>query len=555
MKKIISLTNVFVKEFYQNLAIFDKEKKKFNKKSMFFWLIAIVFFGITYVSYEVITFLVNVGQPEIFLNLYFFILTMLLLFQVILVCANIFFFAKDIEKVLPMPIKPVELLLAKLNTLLCMLYISEGIFGLVPLTLYGLLTNVSFVFYFWEILILAVFPILLAVTVTTFLLIIMRFAKFIRNKDVFQLLITVILIIMVCFIEMQAFNGVFSIETNDQALEQFSSFSQKVEQVGKYFLIINPSIAVLTNLSNATAIVSFFKLIFYNVVGVCIFFIIGKITYLKDILRNIVSYTDKKRKKIQVEKNTKYLSKGKSYVKKEFKMLIREPIFFMQCVFPVIIILVTVILLILVLVPVIEQVMQDETIRNTMEGLSFNAEVVCDILIVLQVLFSISSISLTAISREGKNATFIKCIPIELYKQFLYKNVPQIILNLIVSVVVLGMIWYFVPTIPVLYLFLIFIISVFINLINSYLMLIVDLRRPNLDWDTEYSVVKKSDNKLFQYVWMIINVLLLMYIGKIFKDVDILINLISEMIIFAIIFIIIDRGIKKWQKKLFNKVI
>lgn len=555
MKKIISLTNVFIKEFYQNLDIFDKEKKKFNKRSMFFWLVAIIFFGITYVSYEVITFLVDVGQPEIFLNLYFFILTMLLLFQVILVCANIFFFSKDIEKVLPMPIKPVELLLAKLNTLLCMLYISEGIFGLLPLTLYGLLTHANFLFYFWEVLILAVFPILLAVAVATLLLIIMRFAKFIRNKDVFQLLITVILIIMVCIIETKAFNGVFSIKTDEQALEQFSNFSQKAEQVGKYFLIINPSIAILTNLSNVTAVVSFLKLIFYNGIGIAIFLLIGKMTYLKDILKNIVSYTKKKRKNIQVEKNTKYLSKGKSYVKKEFKMLIREPIFFMQCVFPVIIILVTVILLILVLVPVVEQVMQDETIRSAMAGLSFNAEVVCDILIVLQVLFSISSISLTAISREGKNATFIKYVPIELYKQFLYKNVPQIVLNLIVSVVVLSMIWYFAPAIPILYLFLVFIISVFINLINSYLMLIVDLRRPNLDWDTEYAVVKKSDNKLFQYVWMIINVLLLMYIGKVFKEVDVLINLIGEIIIFAIIFIGIDRGVKKWQNKLFDKII
>lgn len=85
-------------------------------------------------------------------------------------------------------------------------------------------------------------------------------------------------------------------------------------------------------------------------------------------------------------------------------------------------------------------------------------------------------------------------------------------------------------------------------------MLVVDLRRPNLDWDTEYSVVKKSDNKLFQYVLMIVNVLFLMYIANIFEDLDILIALIGETIIFAVIFILIDRCIKKWQKKLFNKI-
>ena len=81
MKKIISLTRVFTKEFYQNLPIFDKEKKKFNKKSIFFWLIAIVFLGIIYVSYQIINFLIKVGQPEIFLNVYFFILAMYCYFR------------------------------------------------------------------------------------------------------------------------------------------------------------------------------------------------------------------------------------------------------------------------------------------------------------------------------------------------------------------------------------------------------------------------------------------------------------------------------------------
>ncbi len=52
-------------------------------------------------------------------------------------------------------------------------------------------------------------------------------------------------------------------------------------------------------------------------------------------------------------------------------------------------------------------------------------------------MFSISNISLTAISREGKNAIFSKYIPLDLYKQFLYKNVLQTILNIIVSIIVL----------------------------------------------------------------------------------------------------------------------
>ena len=548
-------SNVFIKEFYQNLSIFDKKNKKFNKKSMFFWLIAIIFFGIAYVSFEIIKFLVDGGQPEIFLTLFFLILAIFLLFQIILVCANIFFFSKDIEKVLHMPLKPVELLLAKFNTLLVMLYLTEVVLALVPLTLYGLMTHSYFTFYFWEIIVLVVFPVLLASVVSTIMLVIMRFAKFIKNKDIFQLVTTIILIAFLCFFESIAFNGLFNSQNEEPSMEQIANFTTKGEQVGNYFLIINPSIAMLSHPTSIESIVSFIKLIGYNIIAGAIFILIGNITYGKDIVRNRISTSNKKRKKIEIEKNTRYTTKGISYISKELKMLIRVPVFFMQCVFPVIIILITGMILVAILLPIVVQVMQEEGIQEEIKNLTFNTEIVCDILIVLQVLFSISNISLTAISREGRNAIFMKYIPIELYKQFLYKNVPQIMLNLLVSIGILGMIWYTVNSINVLYLFLIFVISIFINLINSYLMLLVDLRRPNLDWDTEYAVVKKSDNKIFQYVLMIVNVLFLMYLSSILESVDILIALIGETIIFAILFIIIDRCIKKWQSKLFNKII
>lgn len=555
MKKIVSLSTVFIKEFYQNLPVFDTEKKKFNKKSIFFWLITIIFLGITYLSYEIIKFLSHIGQPEIFLNLYFFMLAVLLLFQIILICANLFFFSKDIEKVLYMPLKPIELLLAKFNSLLCMLYITEGIFGFIPLTFYGLLTHAYFVFYLWEIIILAIFPILLITIVSTVVFMMMRLGRFMRNKDIFQVIITLMLITFFCILESTTLQRLFEIKNDEQAIQQFSNFSQRVQQVGKYFLVINPSVTILSNPISSMAVISFFKLLFYNIVGGIIFILVGKFTYLKDIVKNIVSNTNKKKKLINIEKDTKYHTKSISYILKEIKMLVREPIFFMQCIFPVIIILITGIIIIVALLPVIAKMMQEEAIKVVLQNLSFNMEIVCGILVVLQVLFSISNISLTAISREGKNATFIKYIPIKLYQQFLYKSIPQIILNLLVSVVVLGMILYLIPSINILYLFLIFLIATFINLINSYLMLVVDLRRPNLDWNTEYSVVKKSDNKLFQYVLMIINVIFLMYISNLFKHVNLLVALIGEVIIFAIIFIIIDRAIKKWQNKLFNKII
>ena len=209
-----------------------------------------------------------------------------------------------------------------------------------------------------------------------------------------------------------------------------------------------------------------------------------------------------------------------------------------------------------VLIPIIDSAIQsDETIKNSLASLNFNTEMICIILGILQCIFSLSSISLTAISREGKGAIFMKYIPISYYKQFLYKNVIQVVLNIFVSIVVLGIIYYYIPKIELIDIFLIFIISIFINLINSYLMLVVDSRKPYLNWNSEYSVVKRNDNKSFQYALTIVMILICMYLSNILKNVDVTLTLIIEIFIFMSLFIIIDRIIKNNSERLFNKIL
>ena len=554
MKKIISLTRVFISEFYQNLPIFDKTKKRFDKRSLFFWMIAIIIIGLGYISYQVIKFLIDIGQPQIFLDLYIPILAVVLMFQAILVCTNIYFFSKDIKAILHMPIKSIELLTSKFLTLLSMLYIAEGIFAILPITLYGLLANVHFMFFLWEIILLVIFPILIVTIVSICVLILMCLGRFIKNKDIFQFVVTFILLVVILSLEFKVLQEQFTINTSENQVQQVASFSEKSKEANKYFLIINPSVNILSNPSSIQALVSLCELIIYNFIGFICFILIGRIVYLNNILKNMVSSTKKTHLKTDIKEKSKKYSIGKSYINKELKLLIKEPIFFMQCIFPVMIIIVTCVMLAIVFSPIILEVMRDESISSSMKDLSFNAEILCYILIVLQVLFSISNISLTAFSREGRNAVISKYLPIDLYKQFLYKNVPQILLNMIVSLVVIGIIWYYLPIINFKYSIAIFCIVTVISLINSYLMLIVDLRRPDLNWSTEYSVVKKNNNKIFQYALMIVNILFLMYIAKLFEGVNVIIVLISEFSIYFVIFMIIDRCVKKWKEKLFNKI-
>ena len=560
--RIKSLTKVFLKDFYQNFKIFNIKSRKINKRSTFFWMVVFIAITVAFISYKLIGFLKTTGYPEIFLNIYFIILTIFLMFQIVLIATNVLLFSKELEYVLPMPISSLELLVAKYVVFLTIVYINELIFGFIPLLMYGLLTSTSLLYYIVMPIILLVFPIFLVSIISFITILLMKLFRIIKNKNIYQSLITIFLLVIVLSFESSVMNQ-FSDNTVQQQKSQTSNIEEQIETVdemyaklGEGFLIINPSVEILSNPNDlGNCLINFGKLIIYNLIGFTLLLAVGRKMYLKNILIGTTEVISNKKSKINEVKKVKEKRISVAYIEREFKELYRNPTFFMQMVFPVILILISVIIIGSVVIPIIDSMIQsDDTIQNALRELTFNSEMVCVILGVLQVLFSMSGLSLTAISREGKNAVFLKYVPIDFYKQFLYKNVLQVILNTIISIIVLGSIYFLVLKITLIQILLIFATSIFISLINSFLMLIVDLRRPILNWDSEYIVTKKNDNKIFQYVFMIIMILVLLYLANILKEININIAIIIQLVLFAGIFIIINILVKKKSKRLFKNI-
>ena len=560
LKKIIDLTKIFLKDSYQNMNLINKEKNKINKKSVYVWGIVIICLALFYISNEIISKLRSIGQESIFFNIYFLILTVLIIFQTILVCTNIFYFSKDIEFILPLPIKSEELLIAKFCTLVCTLYISEIIFGIIPISMYGILTNATFLFFIYEFLIFATFPIFLAIGVSIIMMFVMKISKFIKNKDLFQVIITLLLLIVMFLIEYKCIGSIFldynqsDITTEQQQIiERIEEFNNRIKISNKYFLVVNPSIKILEK-NDFKSILELIKIILIDIISFGIFIFIGKITYLKDILKNTAYLKNNKNKKINLYKKSKKKNIGKSYMIKEFKSLFRNPMFFMQCVYPVLIFLVTIIIMSVILVPKLEELFNNEKFIKSIGSLSFDLSVVYLILGGIQILFMMSITSLTAISREGKQAIVMKYLPISYYKQFIYKGIPQIFINMISIIVILSLVFICIPSINVLTKIIMFILAILLNIINSYSMLIVDLIRPKLEWDTEYEVFKQNNNKIFQYAFSVIIILLLMYFNNIFKDVEINTALMITSLILLILIILILFIVKKIENKLLNKI-
>ena len=254
IKIIKDLTKIFLKSAYQDINIINKETKKINKRSVFVWLILIVSLALFYISNEIIKALVSSGYPEVFLSIYFLVLAIFIMFQTILVCTNIFYFSKDIELILPFPIKPVNLLIAKFNTLICTLYVSEAIFGIIPICIYGILTHSTLLFYIYAVLIFIFFPVFLALVLSIIMMFVMKISKFIKNKEIFQTIITLLLVTSIFIVEYNVINNIFIqnkeikiVENNFQIADKLIEFNNKIETSNKLFLVINPAVKVLKN--------------------------------------------------------------------------------------------------------------------------------------------------------------------------------------------------------------------------------------------------------------------------------------------------------------------
>lgn len=564
IKKIIELSSIFIKDYFQNLEIFNKDTGKINKKSIFSWLLLIAIIAITFLSFKVINWLDARGIGELFLKIYFPITATIFIFQSILICSNVFYFSKDLEYILPLPIKPIELLIAKFNNVISIIYGMELIFLVMPLLIYGIITARTITYFLTMILVLIIFPIFFVTIISLIMLFVMQLSKFIKNKDIFQIIIVIIVTLIMTFAEGYILkvifnNNIIEIQTSENneienAQINIEILNNKLDNLNNYFIIISPCINMLTNFKFTSIIWQFIKLIFICATTFFIFIIFGETLYLKNLLKNLAYINKKKNNKKIINNKYKKNKTKKAYIKNEFKKIIKNPTFFNQCIFQYIFIILVLLFILNLFLPSMINAMYEENLINEIGQDRFALQVFCIIISIIQIIFTLGNLSITAISREGKNAIFMKYIPVSLYKQFIWKSIPQILLNTVAIIGMIIVIYLNIPQISVLYYIAGFLIAMILNIINSFIMLVVDFRNPNLDWISETSPIKDNKNKLFQYVTTIVIILVITYFAKIFGNININLSVSIITIIFFIILFLINIFIKNNINKLFEKI-
>lgn len=545
MNKISSLTKVLLKNSFQKYSENNKKTSQIGKVILYGILLVYLMGIFGFLSYGLITTLQQVHQEAMFIGIFLLGLALLTIIQSIISATNVFYFSKDLDYILPLPLKPREILISKLNVILVTEYVMELIFAVAPIIVYGILTSAGAMFYIVSLLVLIIFPIIPILIATFIIMIIMSFSKGVKNKDRFKL-IAPLLGITLALVLSFAFSGTSELSEAD-LLKALTQANSMVEMVSDSLPIIKPGINAIVDAS----FIEFLKLLGITVICYIVFILIGNKLYFRGAVGNLDSGA-KKGKNI-TGKDIKINSVGKSYVAKEFKMLFKNPIFFVQCVLPSV--LMPVVFLGIFIVSINSNNSQ-ETInefQNVLSGFIETPIGLAVILAITEFLTSMLYIAPTAISRDGQNAIFMKYIPVPYYKQLIYKGIPNVIFGTITSLIVLIFI-YIIAKPSLAFLLTALLLNLILLILQTLLMELVDLSKPKLEWSTEYAVVKQNMNLLWPFVLNLLEIGIIFIVSIPLSFTNYLITAVILALLHIIITYFVNRYIYNNQAKLFDKV-
>ena len=243
MNKIVKLTNVFLKN---SLSQFGERKNKKANSTIIIYIIAILYLAIVAggFSYTIIDNLKQINQQEMFIGIILLAIGMIALIQTIFSSMSLLYYSKDNEYILPLPIKPKQIVIAKTNVLIITEYAIIAIIGLIPLIVYGILNNLGVGYYISTVLVLGIFPIIPILFSSLLVLIIMSFSKITKNKNRFQVISTFILLILTMLISYK-FSAMG--QTEDQMVQVLTQTNGLVEIIKSKMPTLEMAIEVLTN--------------------------------------------------------------------------------------------------------------------------------------------------------------------------------------------------------------------------------------------------------------------------------------------------------------------
>ncbi len=426
-------------------------------------------------------------QAGYLMNVGFLMTAVIVFLFSIFAIPSVYYFSKDIDHLLVLPIKPEVILTSKLAV--CIVY--EYLFAaavLVPMYISFVLqigfSFLSFLCFLVIFLTLPIYPLVLSSVLT---MVIMRFVPFFNNRDRFNLIGGIIVVAAALGLSF----WMQTMETEDMSavLMALMDGNNSLMQFGTMLFPFVPSAALSCFHGDLLQLLLYLGI---TAISLVVFLICGKLLYFKGAIGG--SETSHSRHTFDQKQlsESRHHSVFRTYLIKEFKILFRTPVFFTNCVL-------TALLMPIILTVAVYTSLQGMDLRAfiTPQVLESIPNLWCYVLVISFLVGSfmggINMISSTAISREGTNAYFMKFIPVPVETQAFAKAACGIIISAVSGWLLLIPL-HLVLSYPI-YLDLIFVVGSLVSVIMTNLFgILIDLLRPKLVWEQEAAAVKQNLN-------------------------------------------------------------
>lgn len=486
MRKYLSLTRVLLKN---SMGMMSDGKSKKAPNVFIYGVLAVCMIPLGFTLYMMFNTAMAQLQPlqqeGAVLALGFHISSLVTFLFSIFLIPSIFYFSKDSETLLALPLPPQTILSAKFSV--CLVY--EYAFTLivcVPLYIayannaaigipYILLALVIFIT-------LPIYPLVLSSIITMLL---MRFVPFFKNRDRFNMIAGILSIIL-------AFGFSFAMNSGTIAEDPNALISMLTQGNNSMISLFSKIFPAIPFAAEALISSDALQLVYYILItcaALAVLVILGKWLYFKGAIG--FSETKSSRKELSAKDFARVSrhSKVRTYLIKELRLLIRTPVYAINCIGMCI--LMPIMLLVIFITADADVLLQQlPDITPYLDGMLPYAVLAG---MASGFLFSnLNMISSTAISREGTNISFMKYIPMSLKQQLQAKVLSGILMSVISMLLTMVCVYFLLPIFPLTWYFAAAAASLITIVLGNYASLALDILHPKLVWEQEAAAVKQN---------------------------------------------------------------
>ncbi len=486
---------LFIVTLKNTLSLVESKKKKsiWTRLLPVFLIVAFIptLFSFYIMADSALKLLIPIQQSGVILGLMLTAMSMMIFFFAIFLIPAVFYFSKDIEILLALPLKAHTIVSAKLGVSLIYEYISVFIIGIPILVAYTNNVQPGPLFYLITLIVLIFAPLIPLILAGLIVMIVMALFPKARNRDLFNYLSGFVALAFAIGLNL-AISSVVKIDSQSMINMLIEGNNSFIAIFGYLIPSIPFALKAMVNLNLLDLGISLAIAVGF----IALFLFVSDLVYFMAAVG--VNETGASRKTLKNKAYAKMTIRSNpviTYTIKELKLMIRTPIYLLNNISTVI--LMPVILLGSMMTGLNAQDEGIQMIKSIpWSQPSILAYVIAAGVAIGLFMSSLNLITATAISREGTNVYFMKFIPMSYFKQIQAKVFSGLIISL------LGIVFMLIPfgivlKIPLLSLSLALCAALLSGLFINYLGIIVDMIHPKLIWEQEAAAVKQNLNAIF----------------------------------------------------------